>query len=277
MPEKTTKNKNEIIALSDSMDASMKGEMADLFSNIGEVGIDAALNAGILRDVPIISTAVSLFRIGNTMRERSLLEKMYYFVKGMNEGCEDEEEREKRAEYFKNNKKKRAEELKYLIILLDRYVSTERAEWLSKVYIAYLEKEITWNEVLIFSECIDKIITADLAVLKFYASLGEFPGYLSFSSSYTEKTRMICDYKYEEQLSRLSNQLGVVNALPERIKMHTDRLVSAGLITEVPIPDENDAFTIYLQYGLSSVGLEFLRIIGELGERDKMIRGFTIF
>lgn len=277
MPEKTTKNKNEIIALSDSMDASMKGEMADLFSNIGEVGIDAALNAGILRDVPIISTAVNLFRIGNTMRERSLLEKMYYFVKGMNEGCEDEEEREKRAEYFKNNKKKRAEELKYLIILLDRYVSTERAEWLSKVYIAYLEKEITWNEVLIFSECIDKIITADLAVLKFYASLGEFPGYLLFSSSYTEKTSMISEYKYEEQLSRLSNQLGVVNALPERIKMHTDRLVSAGLITEVPIPHEYDAFTIYLQYGLSRVGLEFLRIIGELGERDKRIRGFTIF
>lgn len=267
MPEKTTKNKNEIIALSDSMDASIKGEMADLFSNIGEVGIDAAQNAGILRDVPIISTAISLFKIGNTMRERSLLEKMYFFVKGMNEGCEDEEERKKRAEYFKNNKKKRAEELKYLIILLDRYVSTERAEWLSKVYIAYLEKEISWNGVLILSECIDKIIPADLEVLKFYASLGEYPSYLYFRS-YRGELSIDYEHRFKGQLSSLSNQLGVViDALPKRIKIHTDRLVSAGLIEEMPVKDEFTTISLSLSYGASLVGIELLRIIGELGEK----------
>lgn len=268
MPEKTTKNKNEIIALSDSMDASIKGEMADLFSNIGEVGIDVAQNAGILRDVPIISTAISLFKIGNTMRERSLLEKMYFFVKGMNEGCEDEEERKKRAEYFKNNKKKRAEELKYLIILLDRYVSTERAEWLSKVYIAYLEKEISWNGVLILSECIDKIIPADLEVLKFYASLGEYPSYLYFSVSYRGELSIDYEHRFKGQLSSLSNQLGVViDALPKRIKIHTDRLVSAGLIEEMPVKDEFTTISLSLSYGASLVGIELLRIIGELGEK----------
>ena len=155
-----TDNNSGIIPLTDSMSSSIKNEVVGLISNIGEVGIDAALNDGILQEMPFISTAVSIFRIGKTIRERSLLEKMCRFVKEMNAGCVDETEREKRAEYFKHDKKKRSEELKYIIVILDRYISPYRADWLARVYLSYLERRITWMDVLIYSECIDTIIKA---------------------------------------------------------------------------------------------------------------------
>ena len=138
--EQKSRSDSGPFSLTDSMSNSINSEVVGLISNIGEVGIDAALNEGILKEVPFISTAVSIYRIGRTIKERSLLEKMWHFVKEMNAGCADESEREKRAKCFKNDEVKRAEELKHIIILLDRYTSTDRADWLAKVYLSYLEK-----------------------------------------------------------------------------------------------------------------------------------------
>ena len=234
--EKTAMEKSEIVSWPDSMSKSIKREVEDLFADYGEIGIDLRLEDSIFREIPFLKTAITALRIGNSIKERALVEKMYRFVKQMNEGCENDAERDKRAGYFKNNKKKRTEELKYLIILLDRYVSPIRANWLAKVYLAYLEKEITWDEVLVFSECIDKIIPAALKYLDFYI---QTTGELLHKRKNTmiagvtvEKTSTV---NYNELLSRVSNVLDGGFDSQSRQKMHTDRLVSAGLVEQLPI------------------------------------------
>lgn len=228
--KKNTSKENGLVPLADSMNKSIKDETVEILTNIGEVGFDTALNDGILKEVPIISTAVSLFKIGNTLRERSLLDKMYTFVKEMNAGCENETEREKRAGYFKNDQKKRAEELKYLIVLLDRYISTDRAELLAKAYLYYLEKEITWTELVIISECIDRIFSADLKYLFFYYTLWQGMPILhpwEYDSKFLKN--------YEERYRSWIEDASYLDTSPERMKMHTARLISAGLVDTIPL------------------------------------------
>ncbi len=257
--EQTDHNNSVIIPLTDSMSSSIKNEVVDIISNIGEVGIDAALNDGILQEMPFISTAVSIFRIGKTIRERSLLEKMCHFVKEMNAGCVDEAERYKRAEYFKHDKKKRSEELKYIIIMLDRYNSSYRADWLARVYLSYLESRIIWEDVLIYSECIDKILLDDLYYLDFYVRLHrELPVICDENSipflkgQYAEKYDNLLGRHYYDSLEVFSPS--------DRIKMHTDRLVSAGLVELIPMPVDLRLKDVQM-YQSTRVGMVFMSIL----------------
>lgn len=262
--DQTAHSKSGFISLTDSMSSSIKSEVADLVSNVGEVGIDAALNDGVIQDMPFISTAISVFKIGRTIRERSLIEKLYRFVKEMNAGCVDEFERERRAEYFKHNRKKRSEELNYLVTVLDRYINPYRADWLSRVYLNYLENNITWNSVLIYSECIDKIILEDLYYLNYYVRLTiDSPVIHSGESIPIERLRFF-KLKYIERyasfISRFSYESQKVFSPSELIKLHTDRLISAGLVELTPIPIEF-VLTDGKMYQSTRAGIVFMTLL----------------
>lgn len=231
--ERTEEISTDIVALSDSMSESLKDETANIISNIGEIGIDAALKNGIFRDVPILSTAISVFNIGKGIREYAALVKMFRFIREMNNGCANEDERKKRADYFKNDKKKRAEELKYLIIILDRYLSEERAALLAKIYLYYLDEQISWTEVQILSETIDQILLEDLSYLKLY-----YKTWQDMPSLAVQKNLAELREKYDRSYLNIAKSLSELDTSPMKVKMHTDRLVSAGLLEMIPQPEE---------------------------------------
>ena len=59
-----------MLALPSAMQNSITEETADILSNIAEIGLDTVLNDGFLKEVPILSTAVNMYKIGNSLREQ---------------------------------------------------------------------------------------------------------------------------------------------------------------------------------------------------------------
>ena len=49
---------------------SMSNEAKTIATSLLEVGLDAVMDDGILKEVPILSTAVSLYKIGTSIKER---------------------------------------------------------------------------------------------------------------------------------------------------------------------------------------------------------------
>lgn len=151
--------------LSFSMSQSITEECSELVSSIAEVTLDSVLEDGLLKDIPIIASAISVYKIGASLRERHELMKLYYFVKSFNNGMQDEEQREKYILNFQNDQKIRNKELAYLMVVLDKYINLDKPQMLAKIYLSYLNGEITWEEVMKYSEVIDRLLPGDVELL----------------------------------------------------------------------------------------------------------------
>ena len=107
------------------MSQSITEECSELVSSIAEVTLDSVLEDGLLKDIPIIASAISIYKLGTSLRERHEILKLYHFVKALNNGMQDEQQREKYILNFQKDQKIRNKELAYLMVVLDKLHFTE--------------------------------------------------------------------------------------------------------------------------------------------------------
>ena len=63
------------------------------------------------------------------------------------------------------DQKIRNKELAYLMVVLDKYINLDKPQMLAKIYLSYLNGEIIWNEVMKYSEVIDRLLPGDIELL----------------------------------------------------------------------------------------------------------------
>ena len=146
-----------------SFSNSLTEEVFGITGEYVELGLDALVEDGLFKDIPIVSTFMSVYRIGNSIWERHHVAKLIAFLNEINKGIVDEEKREKYREKFSRNDKFRNQELEYILILIDRYISFDKPQMLAKLYLAYLDSKIIWQEFTQYAEIIDRFLPGDLA------------------------------------------------------------------------------------------------------------------
>jgi len=139
----------------------ISGSAAELL----ETGLDQFLDEGVLREIPFVSTALSVAKLGMSIRERHCVSKLAVFIQEINKGCVNEEKRKIYIEKFKNESKIRNKELEYVLILIDRYISLEKPKMLAKLYWSYLQCGIDWLAFTKYSEILDRLLPDDLVEL----------------------------------------------------------------------------------------------------------------
>lgn len=152
-------------SLSLSFGDSLTEDVASIVGEYAELGLDALVEEGLLKDIPIVSTAVAVYRIGKSIREKHHISKLISFLNEINKGIADEEKREQYREKFNSNEKFRNQELEYILILVDRYISFDKPQMLAKLYLAYLDGEIIWEEFTMYAEVIDRFLLLDRRTL----------------------------------------------------------------------------------------------------------------
>ena len=63
------------------------------------------LEDGLLKDIPLLSTAISIYKIGNSIKERHNIKKLNSFLNELNNGIVDDCQREEYIRDFVENKK----------------------------------------------------------------------------------------------------------------------------------------------------------------------------
>lgn len=166
---------NLSVALSESL-----SEEATLFTTgLLEVGLDAVMEDGILKEVPILSTAVGLYKIGHSLKERHYVKKLGSFVVALNNGIVDEEKREYYRNAMKNDPMQRDKEIEYILLLIDRYIHSDKAKMLAKLYLVFLDGGIDWNTFSKSSEILDRLLPGDYETLQ----IGDWPDVEDTSAS----------------------------------------------------------------------------------------------
>ena len=152
-------------SLSVAFGDSLKEESISCISDLAEVGLDAIMEDGILKDIPIVSTAIALYKIGSSIKERHNLKKLLMFINEINKGVADEGKRKEYQQKFQSNEKFRNQEIEYLLVLIDRYTSYDKPQMLAKLYLAYLEGIVIWEELTMYAEVVDRFLLLDCSTL----------------------------------------------------------------------------------------------------------------
>ena len=150
---------------SDFQNDSVLENFSDVLEELSEVELDRLLNNEIVKDIPVISTAVNICKAVNGIRERAYLKRLQQFINAMNQGIATSD----KVEYYKErltNKKQRNKELEYILLLIDRYLHIDKTIFLAKLYLAYLDETIKWDEFVTLSEILDMLMPKDYNVLK---------------------------------------------------------------------------------------------------------------
>lgn len=154
--------------LPEALSESLKENSVDTLSDVLEVGIDAFLDEGITRDIPILSTVMGIYRTGENINNLYLLKKLKVFVCAINDGIASKEDILKYKNKLQDSPKKRQQELEYILVLINRYINLEKPEMLAKLYLSYLDGIITWLELTKYSEVIDRFLPDDFNTLIAY-------------------------------------------------------------------------------------------------------------
>lgn len=144
---------------------SLTDKSVNCISSLAEVGLDSIMEDGLFKDVPILSTVVSLYKIGGSIKDRHNIKKLIAFLNEINNEIPNEQEREKYKKKFQKSKHFRDMELEYLLIIIDRYIGYEKTQLLAHLYLAYLDEKINWNRFAEYSEIIDRLFPSDFSCL----------------------------------------------------------------------------------------------------------------
>ncbi len=155
-------NRNLPGALCDSITDEAGSAVADIL----EVGLDSVFEDSLLRDVPLLSTAASLYKIGHSIKERHYIKKLAEFVQALNNGLAGDAQVQEFRDRILHDQKKSKKELEYILILVDRYISGGKSTIIAKLYLSYLDSKLNWEEFSMYSEVTDQLFMNDLDFLR---------------------------------------------------------------------------------------------------------------
>ena len=135
--------------------------------DISEYTIDNLIKSSdTLTDFPIIKTIASVLKGAYNIYDRNLLKNTLIFIQELNSGTIDEEKYIAYKTTLEHNPNKCEKELGRVILILNNIIDVSKSKMLSRLFKAYINKVLTWEEFCEYSEIVNRIFLEDIALLK---------------------------------------------------------------------------------------------------------------
>lgn len=156
---------NELEIMDSWMETIAESNVGDLLIDLSEVGLDNIVDNELVKEVPVIKTVVSVYKLGHTLRERSYVRKLAGFLNEISKGTVDNDKKEEYLRRITKNKAIFQHELEYVLILLDRFISEDKSKLLGRLYVARINEQINWIGFCQYSEVVDRLFIGDFECL----------------------------------------------------------------------------------------------------------------
>jgi hypothetical protein len=151
----------------------------ELAIDLAEMGVDSLLNEGLLKDIPIVSSLVSLIRLAKSIPDRIFAAKVRAFLSRI-ENVDALKKKQFLADVSVDSAK-RAKISEVLVLALDHMDDLGKSEYMAYSFMAYIEGIIDAEMFRRFLHSIVNAFTPDLAE---FVSLTDTKGKTQFSLPY---------------------------------------------------------------------------------------------
>ncbi|AOT08751.1 hypothetical protein [Pseudoalteromonas luteoviolacea] len=147
--------------LKDSLNKTLKStDLHGVTAGLAEVALDSLLEKGVLKDIPIIGSILGLGKAAVTIKDQLFLKKLITFLSETS--TVDVEKRNEVISKIESSGKYRVSVGEKLLYIIDRCDDFEKAELVSKVFSAFLNNKMTYDQFLRCTVAIDKVFLTDL-------------------------------------------------------------------------------------------------------------------
>ena len=148
----------------------MDEHVIDVAIDLGEIALDATLDDGLLKDVPVLGTIVNVAKAAASIRDRILLQKIRAFL----QPCValEAESKVQFRERMSSDREFRAKVQEILALFLDRCDDLKKAEILGAIFMGLVRGTVDLDEFYRIVFCVDRAFVPDLARLHRYPKVG---------------------------------------------------------------------------------------------------------
>ncbi|MGU5653435.1 hypothetical protein [Aeromonas allosaccharophila] len=146
--------------LSQSLEDSLKkDDLSNLAVNLGEVGIDAILDNGILRDIPILSSILGGINAIGSIRDALFTKKLVNFLSELSDI--PVEQRRNMIDSIDNQNDFKIKVGEKLIYIIEKAEDHYTSKIIAVFFAEFLAGAITYNQFLKISRIIDNMFIGD--------------------------------------------------------------------------------------------------------------------
>lgn len=137
--------------------------LANVLEKFSETALDSVLEAGILRDIPVIGVINGMMKAGRDIRELLFLRKIAIFLKEISNTS-----MENRNEFVEQLDRdgKQHEFGQAILTLLDRSEDMKKPELIAKLLSAHIKGRIDYSKAMRLCAIVSRCYTQDLVLLK---------------------------------------------------------------------------------------------------------------
>ena len=146
----------------------------DIIQDYAEITIDSVLEDGILKEVPLVGTALGVGKVVLSVRDRIFLKNIIIFLKKVKENRIDEEHLQKHLKSFENNPHNREKELEIVVSCCDQYTDRIKSKLLANIYTCFITGKIDWENFRACVEILEDIKVTDIPTLCEIYEKGEY-------------------------------------------------------------------------------------------------------
>lgn len=153
-------------SLIENFGKSLFMDSKDLVENYLETGLDTLIESDGVKEIPVIATITTMFKIGRNLYNRNLLKQTLIFLQEFNNNTIQKDKFVAYKSMLNNNLRFCEREIERVLILLNRIIDEEKSRILAKLYIEYINQEINRDEFFEMTEINDRLFLSDLKMLK---------------------------------------------------------------------------------------------------------------
>jgi hypothetical protein len=142
---------------------SIKGDLGEVGVDLTEVAIDALLDEGVIRDVPIVGSLKALFSAAVNIKDYFYLKKVLIFLSELKESSKEEREDFVTHNFASDSQVNAVGEK--LLLLLERSDDIEKARIYGKIIRHSILNNITRDRAFRLCYMVDKVYLKDVSVL----------------------------------------------------------------------------------------------------------------
>jgi hypothetical protein len=142
----------------------------DLGEDYAEMSIDVLIDNPAVKEIPIVKTAMAVFRTGMAIRDWHFTRKLLTFLKELHASSGDEEKNREFRERLDSDPQFAEKVVSHLLVVLDRYVTSEKAQILAHLFTAHTNGLIGWEDFVSSTVVLDGLQTGSY---KFLAQMAD--------------------------------------------------------------------------------------------------------
>jgi len=137
----------------------------DTAKDFAEIGLDAIISDASIKEIPVIGTIISIFKIGKSIKERHFIRKLLIFLQDFKRGTHNDNERMQLMLKLNESNRFKNKVMDNVVSFIDRFDHEIKSSILAHLLIAYLSENISWSDFIDFEASVDRMYLTDIMVL----------------------------------------------------------------------------------------------------------------